>query len=165
MRILIDKTRATCLHPEITTHLVQTRTLYLSQQPSSQNLSTHLFRLPTPSLKHLLYLFLPLIPSSPPLALRISSIRSRTPHFPPTQTMPPPTALFPATALPQQIQVSETSHVRKPPLDRKVAKGSPNIRLEECELLEMVQYTCGVEEPKKAGSLVTCWEVERLFRR
>jgi len=37
--------------------------------------------------------------------------------------------------------------------------------LKKCELLELLQYNCKVDDPEKRESLVRCWPVERLFRR
>jgi len=37
--------------------------------------------------------------------------------------------------------------------------------LKACELLEMLQYDCRVENPEKQGSLVRCLPIVRLFRR
>jgi len=38
-------------------------------------------------------------------------------------------------------------------------------KLKNCELLELLQYNCRVDEPKRKDSEVRCWPVERLFRR
>jgi len=40
-----------------------------------------------------------------------------------------------------------------------------NGKLEQCELLEMVQYVCEVERPQVRESKALCWPIERLFRR
>jgi hypothetical protein len=37
--------------------------------------------------------------------------------------------------------------------------------LKKCELLELLQYDCKVENPDSRDSLVRCWPIERLFRR
>jgi hypothetical protein len=37
--------------------------------------------------------------------------------------------------------------------------------LKACELLEMLQYRCEVDEPVTRESITRCWPVERLFRR
>jgi hypothetical protein len=37
--------------------------------------------------------------------------------------------------------------------------------LKKCELLELLQYDCKVDDPRRRDSLVRCWPIERLFRR
>jgi len=37
--------------------------------------------------------------------------------------------------------------------------------LKACELLEMLQYRCEVEQPVTRESVTRCWPVERMFRR
>jgi len=37
--------------------------------------------------------------------------------------------------------------------------------LKGCELLEMLQYRCEVDQPVTRESVTRCWPVERLFRR
>lgn len=69
--------------------------------------------------------------------------------------MAPPVATFPASDLPLAAQ----SNLRG--RKRKGFDGD----LKACELLEMLQYNCGVEEPGKRDSVVRCWPVVKLFRR
>jgi len=69
--------------------------------------------------------------------------------------MAPPVATFPASDLPS---ISQTN------LQGKKRKGF-NGDLKKCELLEMLQYNCGIEEPVRRNSVVRCWPVEKLFRR
>ncbi|KAG0652933.1 hypothetical protein D0Z07_0210 [Hyphodiscus hymeniophilus] len=37
--------------------------------------------------------------------------------------------------------------------------------LKACELLELLQYDCRVENPERRESDVHCWPIVRLFRR
>ncbi|PBP15744.1 bromodomain associated protein [Diplocarpon rosae] len=37
--------------------------------------------------------------------------------------------------------------------------------LKGCELFEMLQYRCEVEEPVTRASVTKCWPIQRLFRR
>jgi hypothetical protein len=61
-----------------------------------------------------------------------------------------PITIFPASTLPQHINTDvRTGRRRKQPLD-----------LSKCELLEMVQWECRIEDGK-----TKCWPIERLFRR
>ncbi|KAI5853216.1 hypothetical protein DFP73DRAFT_535590 [Morchella snyderi] len=61
-----------------------------------------------------------------------------------------PITTFPASALTQHINTNvRTGRRRKQPID-----------LSKCELLEMVQWDCRVENGQNL-----CWPIERLFRR
>ncbi|SPO07127.1 uncharacterized protein DNG_09821 [Cephalotrichum gorgonifer] len=75
--------------------------------------------------------------------------------------MSPPAKIFPACALPQEIQRDETGRRRKP------APGATKARIElsECELLSMPQYECSVQSPETSEGRVHCYEVVRFFRR
>lgn len=69
--------------------------------------------------------------------------------------MAPPVVAFPASKLPIVAQTN---------VKGKKRKGFDG-DLKACALLEMVQYNCGIEEPVRKASVVTCWPVEKLFRR
>ncbi|RPB13407.1 hypothetical protein P167DRAFT_535105 [Morchella conica CCBAS932] len=61
-----------------------------------------------------------------------------------------PITTFPASKLTEHINTDvRTGRRRKQPFD-----------LSKCELLEMVQWDCRVEDEKNK-----CWPIERLFRR
>ncbi|CAL3972742.1 hypothetical protein PZA11_004217 [Diplocarpon coronariae] len=62
---------------------------------------------------------------------------------------------WPASELPYRSQL--TTNDRR----RKDFEGD----LKGCELLEMLQYKCAVEEPVTRESVTKCWPVQRLFRR
>jgi len=67
--------------------------------------------------------------------------------------MAPPVESWPAHELPERVQVTKEGRRRKDQID-----------LHKCELLEMVQYECLVEDVRKNAQVV-CRPVERLFRR
>ena len=69
--------------------------------------------------------------------------------------MAPLIETFPAKELEYRSQI--TAQGKK----RKGFEGD----LKGCELLEMLQYRCEVEEPRSRESVTRCWPVERLFRR
>ncbi|RDL39084.1 Uncharacterized protein BP5553_03424 [Venustampulla echinocandica] len=70
--------------------------------------------------------------------------------------MAPPVELFHANpSLPYQAQVSLKGNKRK----------DFDGDLKKCELLEMLQYDCEVDQPDKRNSPVRCWPLERFFRR
>ncbi|KAL2218363.1 hypothetical protein M432DRAFT_612713 [Thermoascus aurantiacus ATCC 26904] len=74
--------------------------------------------------------------------------------------MAPLIPIFPTTALPERVQILQTTTFKE-----KRRKGGP-IDLDKCALLEMLQYSCnppheGVPEP----GVVRCRPVVRLFRR
>ena len=68
--------------------------------------------------------------------------------------MAPPTEAFPAIELPYRVQVTTQGKRRK----------GDAIDLKECELLEMVQYSCRVEDEQN-GKPVRCYPIVRLFRK
>lgn len=71
--------------------------------------------------------------------------------------MSPPIETFPASELARRIHVTPQGRRRK----------GDDVVLNDCELLEMVQYACHLEEdPKKPRTaLVKCEPIVRLFRR
>ncbi|KAH8687751.1 hypothetical protein BGZ60DRAFT_15485 [Tricladium varicosporioides] len=69
--------------------------------------------------------------------------------------MAPPLEIFPAKDLPYRAQANVYG------TKRKGFDGD----LKKCELMEMLQYDCQVEEPKRRDGVVRCWPVERWFRR
>lgn len=72
--------------------------------------------------------------------------------------MAPPLISFPASELPENTHSNARGGYRK----------GWNGDLKSCELLEMVQYRCGLDEAEiKKGSegAVRCVPIERLFRR
>jgi len=71
------------------------------------------------------------------------------------QIMAPLVETFPADELPYRTQINAKGHVRK----------GFNGDLKGCELMEMVQYMCEVEEPRTRESVTRCWPVQRWFRR
>ena len=68
--------------------------------------------------------------------------------------MAPPAEEFPAAELPRRVQVT---------IEGKRRKGG-DIDLRNCDLLEMVQYDCRVDEERPSGP-VRCYPIVRLFRR
>lgn len=70
--------------------------------------------------------------------------------------MAPPVDVFPASELAERVQLTAQHRRRKPPVD-----------LKKCELLEMIQYDCRVDEGPGSGGRgkVLCTPIERLFRR
>jgi len=73
--------------------------------------------------------------------------------------MTPPIESFPASELPPRVLGTVEGKRRKGWVQEKIGG------LGKCELLELVQYKCEVEEPRTRESVVRCWPVERLFRR
>lgn len=69
--------------------------------------------------------------------------------------MTPPLEAWSARELPDRVQGTVMGKKRK----------GFDGDLEGCDLLELLQYRCGVEEPRTRDSLTRCWPVERLFRR
>lgn len=72
--------------------------------------------------------------------------------------MTPPCHSFPASQLAVQIQVNLDGKRRK-------TEGGQAIDLSGCELLDLVQYNCKVDNPKQRESPVRCWPVQRWLRR
>ena len=68
--------------------------------------------------------------------------------------MAPPTEVFPASELPYRVQVT---------VEGKRRKGG-DIDLKKCDLLELVQYDCKVDE-RRPNDPVRCYPIVRLFRR
>jgi mitochondrial inner membrane protease subunit SOM1 len=69
--------------------------------------------------------------------------------------MAPPVEIWSASGLPDRVQVTMKGRLRK---DR--------IQLKDCELLEMLQYECAVQDGRRdKEATVICGPVERLFRR
>lgn len=75
--------------------------------------------------------------------------------------MTPPCQRFVASDLPELVQLDERGRKRKP----AEGQSSRDVDLRTCELLSMVQYSCGVDHPERRDSAVRCWPVQRLFRR
>ncbi|KAL8668621.1 MAG: hypothetical protein Q9168_006762 [Polycauliona sp. 1 TL-2023] len=67
--------------------------------------------------------------------------------------MAPPIETFPASQLPYRVQVAANGKRRK----------GKEIKLNECELMEMVQYSCWLEGEKMDN--ITCKPIVKLFRR
>ncbi len=72
--------------------------------------------------------------------------------------MTPPCFSFPASQLPQHVQLDTHGRKRKLP-------GGRDVELQGCELLSMLQYNCSVDRPEQTNSPVRCWPVQRLFRQ
>ena len=68
--------------------------------------------------------------------------------------MAPPTEAFPASELPYRVQITAQGKRRK----------GGDIDLRKCELLELVQYDCRVDQ-RQAKAPVKCYPIVRLFRR
>lgn len=67
--------------------------------------------------------------------------------------MAPPIETFPASQLPSRVQFAANGKRRK----------GDEIKLEDCELMEMVQYSCKLEGEKK--DVVRCRPIVKLFRK
>ncbi|CAM1500845.1 Fc.00g100070.m01.CDS01 [Cosmosporella sp. VM-42] len=70
-----------------------------------------------------------------------------------------PCQVFRASELPAKIQADLSG--RK----RKLDGGARKIDLEQCELLEMLQYKCEIKEPVEWDSAVQCFAIDRMFRK
>ena len=68
--------------------------------------------------------------------------------------MTPPIESFPASHLRYRIQVTAQGKRRKRTLD-----------LAQCELMELVQYSCHLEGRPPSKPLVVCDPIVRLFRK
>lgn len=78
--------------------------------------------------------------------------------------MTPPCQSFPASELPARVQNDVHGRRRK----HDTINGSPTphrVDLAACELLQMLQYKCQVQNPVLRSSPVQCFPVQRLFRR
>jgi hypothetical protein len=69
--------------------------------------------------------------------------------------MAPPIHTWPASELPERARGDAQGNFRK----------GFDGDLKGCELVEMLQYACEVENPAIRDSPVRCRPVERLFRR
>jgi len=69
--------------------------------------------------------------------------------------MTPPVESWPVNELKSRVRANEKGDWRK----------GFDGDLKKCELLELLQYNCSVENPQKPQSQIQCWPVERLFRR
>lgn len=67
--------------------------------------------------------------------------------------MTPPIETFPASQVPSRIQIAANGKLRK----------GDKIKLEDCELLEMVQYSCWLEG--KRQDIIKCRPIVKLFRK
>lgn len=67
--------------------------------------------------------------------------------------MPPPIETFPASQLPHRIQMTANGKRRK----------GEEIKLGDCELMEMVQYSCWLEGKKQ--DIIKCKPIVKLFRK
>ena len=71
-----------------------------------------------------------------------------------TSSMGPPLISFPVSELEKHVKTDERGKARKPP-----------VKLEECELYELTQYCCDVENRNSKRPYVLCKPLLRLFRR
>ena len=69
--------------------------------------------------------------------------------------MAPPMEAFPVSELEDRINVQTNGRRRK----------GGDIDLRKCELLELVQYECGLKERQNRQSIIQCAPVVKLFRR
>lgn len=69
--------------------------------------------------------------------------------------MAPPVELFPASSLKYHSQANLAGKKRK----------DFDGDLKRCELFDMLQYDCKVEEPRDRKAEVQCWPIERFFRK
>jgi len=69
--------------------------------------------------------------------------------------MTPPVESWPVAELEQRIYGNAKGEYRK----------GFDGNLKNCQLMELLQYNCKVDNPESKNSLVRCWPVERLFRR
>jgi len=69
-------------------------------------------------------------------------------------SMGPPLIAFPVSELEKHVNKNERGKARKPP-----------VKLEECELYELTQYYCDVENRNSKRPYVLCKPLLRLFRR
>ncbi|KAL9022028.1 MAG: hypothetical protein Q9185_000769 [Variospora sp. 1 TL-2023] len=67
--------------------------------------------------------------------------------------MAPPIETFPASEVPVRVQTAANGKRRK----------GDKIKLEDCELLEMVQYSCWLEGKKQ--DVTKCRPIVKLFRK
>lgn len=72
--------------------------------------------------------------------------------------MAPPVESFPASELEHRIQIKTNGRRRK----------GPAIQLKDCELFEMVQYSCGLDKDPRVSAkdaIIICKPIVKLFRR
>lgn len=82
----------------------------------------------------------------------MSSIKSRSQY----RSMAPPIETFPASELLERINTLPNGRRRK----------GGDVDLSECELLELVQYSCHLKgNPKSRESIIQCEPIVKLFRR
>ncbi|KAL8780267.1 MAG: hypothetical protein Q9213_006543 [Squamulea squamosa] len=67
--------------------------------------------------------------------------------------MAPPIETFPSSQLPYRVQAAANGKRRK----------GEEIKLNECELMEMVQYSCWLEGKRK--DITICKPIVKLFRK
>ncbi|ELR02849.1 hypothetical protein GMDG_05782 [Pseudogymnoascus destructans 20631-21] len=74
--------------------------------------------------------------------------------------MAPPVETWSAAELPTRVMGD---------VNGKRRKGIEGLKLEECEMLEILQYSCGIQGYGKGEmtreSIVQCTTISRLFRR
>ena len=68
--------------------------------------------------------------------------------------MTPPVEVFPALELPSRVQVTTKGKRRK-----------GNVDLEKCELLQIMQYACNIQDTTVRDSPIICEPIQRLFRK
>ena len=69
--------------------------------------------------------------------------------------MAPPVEAFPVSELEDRINVQLNGRRRK----------GGDIDLRKCELLELVQYECGLKRSEDRRSIIQCEPLVKLFRR
>ena len=70
--------------------------------------------------------------------------------------MPPPVETFPVSELGYRVNIVPNGKRRK----------GGDIDMSKCELLELVQYSCGLKESQTLGpKVIQCEPVVKLFRR
>ena len=69
--------------------------------------------------------------------------------------MPPPVEAWSAKELEGRVRGNALGEYRK----------GFDGNLKACQLLELLQYKCEVDEPITRESVTRCWPVERLFRK
>lgn len=145
----------------VSPHLVQRHFHNLTQQPSPQilraHLSSHLISdLPSQITNQL----------SPQIVIPQSSVTQALHTISSTQMAPitsqishevgPPIHSFPVTSLEERVNITEKGKKRKVP-----------VNLDECKLMQLVQYDCRVEKGTDGAKKreVQCRPLLRLFRQ
>lgn len=98
-------------------------------------------------------------PPPPRFAPRAPLASSSSSHPGRAVAMAPPCQGFPVKHLPARAQIGADGKVRK------TEDGGRIDLARDCELLGLLQYDCVVERPEFSDSPVTCWPVQRWFRR